>query len=192
MKKILWLPICLVLQVASVSAQIQKEPSRLLPVAQDGKWGYIDRTGRVAIELQYSLAYPFSEGLAAVLTREGWAYIDQAGAVVIAPRREFFQVGNFSEGLAVAGCCGTKLGYINRAGQFVVKPQFEKAYEFSDGLARVFDDGKYGYIDKSGRIVFDLIFDDAQDFSGGIAAIKIGSRWGYIDRAGKYVWKPSK
>src|ERR1700758_2078698 len=36
----------------------------LFPVVAHGKWGYIDKSGKIVIPLQYYFAYPFSEGLA--------------------------------------------------------------------------------------------------------------------------------
>lgn len=170
----------------------EKGASVLLPVVQGGKWGYINRAGEVVIAPQFNLANNFSEGLAAVLTRDGWGYIDATGRMVIAPNRGFFHPGAFSEGLAPVGVNSTKMGYIDRTGRVVIEPQFDKAYEFSDGLARVQDGGKYGYINKSGQLVVDLMFDDARDFSNGVAFVSLGERQGYIDKTGKYVWKPSK
>jgi hypothetical protein len=45
-------------------------------------------------------------------------------------------------------------GYINRKGDFVIKPQFQKAEPFYHGLAQVFLNGQEGYIDKSGQFVW--------------------------------------
>ena len=178
--------------LSSVAYGQQGGANVLLPVVQNGKWGYINRSGEVVIAPQFNLAYGFSEGLAAVLTRDGWGYIDATGRMVIAPNRGFFNPGSFSEGLAPVGTSGTKMGYIDKTGRVVIEPQFDKAYEFSEGLARVHDGGKYGYIDKSGKVVVDFMFDDAQDFKSGVAVVALGERRGYIDKTGKYVWKPSK
>ena len=38
----------------------------LAAVKQNGKWGYIDKTGKTVIPFQFDKAYPFSEGLAIV------------------------------------------------------------------------------------------------------------------------------
>ena len=39
------------------------------PVMQDGKWGFIDRSGRLVIAPQYDRVLPFAEGLAQVRMR---------------------------------------------------------------------------------------------------------------------------
>ena len=38
----------------------------LAQVEKDGKWGFIDKSGKVGIEPQFDDAEPFSEGLAKV------------------------------------------------------------------------------------------------------------------------------
>jgi len=48
-----------------------------------------------------------------------------------------------------------KWGYIDNTGRIVIKPQFDEARDFSEGLARVTIDGKFGYIDKTGKYVWE-------------------------------------
>lgn len=35
-------------------------------MAKGGKWGYIDKTGRLLVALKYERTYPFQSGLGAV------------------------------------------------------------------------------------------------------------------------------
>ena len=55
----------------------------------NGKSGYIDKNGTMVIPPQFSLAYPCSEGLAAVTKAESmdtdWGYVDSTGKWVIPP-----------------------------------------------------------------------------------------------------------
>ncbi|EIL3899587.1 WG repeat-containing protein, partial [Campylobacter coli] len=48
----------------------------------------------------------------------------------------------------------------DKNGEFVIKPNFDDAWYFREGLAKVGLNGKYGFIDKSGKIVIEPIFDD--------------------------------
>ena len=66
-----------------------EEPKQLFTVVQDGKWGYIDRTGNVIIAPQFQQASEFSEGVAAVNIDGKWGYIDQKGQIVIEPQFAF-------------------------------------------------------------------------------------------------------
>ena len=56
-------------------------------------------------------------------------------------------------------------GYINKAGEIVINPQFDLAGYFSEGLAAVSIGDKYGFINPKGEIVINPQFDDAQNFS---------------------------
>jgi len=86
-----------------------------------------------------------------------------------------------------------KVGYVNSAGEIVIKPQFSRVTicSFKEGkacaapFARAFDlPPKRGYIDKTGKFVIAPKFDDAESFSEGLAAVKIDDKWGYIDTRG--------
>ena len=75
--------------------------------------------------------------------------------------------------------------------QFEAGRQFDRAGEFSEGLAPVGFGGRYGYIDRRGRIAINPQFDQAGDFAHGLAPVWLGNRQGYIDKNGKYVWMPT-
>lgn len=85
-----------------------------------------------------------------------------------------------------------KYGFIDKTGKTVIKPQFDGAMYFSDGLAGVEIDGKMGFIDKTGKIVIQPQFDYCGDFREGLARIEIGGKVKYIDKSGKVVWQPTK
>ena len=71
---------------------------------------------------------------------------------------------------------------------FVINPQFDSAFPFSDGLARVrigdARTGKYGFIDKTGFLVINPQFHLAWSFSDGLAHVKDGTtgKFGFIAR----------
>src|SRR5262245_18425789 len=48
-----------------------------------GPWGYIDKSGKIVIPLQFDWAEPFSEGRAAVVRDKKYGFIDTDGRVVI-------------------------------------------------------------------------------------------------------------
>ena len=55
----------------------------LAVVMRNGKYGYIDRKGKLVIPLRYDYAYSFSEGLARVYLHEQCGFIDKSGFQVI-------------------------------------------------------------------------------------------------------------
>ena len=106
----------------------------------NGKWGYIDNTGNLAIAPQYDAADSFNEGLAAIKINDKYGYINKKGETVINP--QFDKAASFSNGLAAVGMNNEKkgaalYGYINQEGKYTINTQFSSAGEFKNGLAIV-------------------------------------------------------
>jgi len=92
-------------------------------------------------------------------------------------------------------------GYIDETGRWIVTPQFSKACDYMEGLARVAIElpkpieGKdrivhmqlWGYLDTSGKMVIDPEFASCGDFQNGAthAFTPLGQA-GYIDRRGDF------
>lgn len=85
-----------------------------------------------------------------------------------------------------------KAGYIDRTGKVAIKPIYEDAEDFSEGLAPVKIDAKWGFIDESGQMVIEPRFDWIYwaGFSEGIVPAGINKKVGAIDRQGKFVIDP--
>lgn len=88
-----------------------------------------------------------------------------------------------------------KWGYVNENGRYIIKPKFEEAGDFIDGLARIRVHSKYGFINEKGKPKIRPQFDDARDFSEGMAAVMIYNShnrplWGFVDQRGRLVIKP--
>lgn len=110
------------------------------------KWGYLDRSGREVIPMQFLAAGDFAEGLAHVNSGGGGG----EGSLCGPP-------GNY--------------GYIDKTGAFVIKPQFHVASQFQNGRARVSVGrttyvgrclccgprfiGTSGFVDRSGTFIAD-------------------------------------
>lgn len=86
------------------------------------------------------------------------------------------------------------LGFIDSTGRIIIKPQYNGAMDFSDGLAavRVGDEksGKWGCIDKSGHEVIPPAYTHPPIFAQGLAPVPSGDKWGYIDKSGRFVIRP--
>jgi hypothetical protein len=136
-----------------------------VPVSSgDGKWGYLDLTGNVAIPLVFDEALSFSGGLAAVEKNGKWGYVDHDGKIVIP--LHFDHAGQFASGLAPAKL-GKNSGFIDRSGKFAFFLAFDQATGFvqadkesglltATGVVSRFwtDDNRFGYVNTSGRIIW--------------------------------------
>jgi WG containing repeat len=64
--------------------QQQQQLTRLFPIYESGKIGFIDRTGKITIEPRFDEIFVgFSEGLAPVRIGKKWGFIDQTGKIAI-------------------------------------------------------------------------------------------------------------
>lgn len=93
---------------------------------------------------------------------------------------------------------GRRRGYFHlRDGRVVVKPKYQHAWIFSEGLAAVDEDGWVKFIDTKGDVVIDRRFAYNEDdcgyvFHSGRCAVResSGDKMGIIDRSGKWVLPP--
>jgi hypothetical protein len=65
-----------------------------------------------------------------------------------------------------------KWGYMDATGQLVIRPGFDDAGPFVEGLAAVNLDGKWGYIDRKGKMVIPANYKSAWAFHERIARVK--------------------
>jgi hypothetical protein len=136
----------------------------------DGKFGFMDRSGRIVVEPKYQYAVGFREGLAAVRENGLFGFINEAGEMVIPPQFRSAFSSVFVEGLA-AVAPQSAWGYIDRTGKLVIPAQFAKASDFSEGLAAVQLEGHWGFIDRTGKLVAPPQYKAATAFHDGIAPV---------------------
>lgn len=159
----------------------------LCVASKNGKFGYLNKDGSVAIDFIYDDAYSFCEGLACV-SRDGRAgYIDREGKTAV----DFiYDDGeSFKEGLARVNKNG-RYGFIDKSGRRCVPVIYETAAEFCEGVSCVKLGGMYTYVGKNGYIYFPPVFEEAKSFKNGSALVKINGKYGRIRLDGTYKVMP--
>jgi hypothetical protein len=180
----------------------------LAQVKVGGRWGYIDRTGRIVIDPQFNYAEEFACGVAMVSTGR-WpkeqGLIDVEGRFIVEPTLEGVSdpcAGPLTSpedppldpvthartpiGVEKDG----KQGFVNRTGSFVIAAELilpGLGGAFAEGLTVVRNDGKSGYIDETGKVVISPRFDAAYAFVNGLAQVRLGEKEGYIEKSGTLV-----
>lgn len=120
---------------ASLGNELGFGAEGLLPVQQDGRWGFAElRTGRVVAAAAYDQVGRFAEGHAPVVLQGKIGYIDRTGRPITA--FHFEQSDEFSEGLAAVRLDG-RWGYIDTQGRFAIAPTYDAASKFDGGIASV-------------------------------------------------------
>ena len=164
----------------------------LAPVKIKEDWGYTDTKGSLVIKPRFATAGDFKNGLAVVYVKKGSKEFPkrvQETANKILDKDSGKKMSGASKAL-LAIVRSRKAGFIDRTGNFVIKPAFTAASPFEDGLALVRDEDKYFFIDKTGKTKLEPDCQRARSFSEGLAAIQLDGKWGYIDKFGKVVIKP--
>ena len=95
----------------------------LFPISVHGKFGYVDATGRIAIEPRFNDANNFSEHLAAVKIGNQWGFIAESGEFTIPAAFDY--VCDFFHSVAAVASHG-KWGVIDTTGRFTTPPQFDE------------------------------------------------------------------
>jgi WG containing repeat len=164
----------------------------LAPFLIDGRYGFIDPEGKVAIAPAYKYASVFKNGYAWVkaLDRQRQiGFIDKTGKWILEP--QFSAVGPFDSVYGLAAVKrGSVWGFINIKGEMVLTPDADYYEDFSEGLAMGIKGGKIGFFNDKGEWIIAPKFDKCRNFKNGYAAALLGGRWGAIDKTGEWVIKP--
>lgn len=142
---------------------------------------YIDKNANEVFPGSYIYATPFKEGFAFVKTRQSLKLISKEKVIAEIP--DDIIPYSFSEGFARFNkkiSNNKKWGYIDTTGKIVIKPIYDNAYDFSEGMAVVsradtspaLIRSLFGYINNHGKILIELKYDQATDFSNGLALVR--------------------
>lgn len=201
----------LALALALSSSVYAQTPSKKLCVVKDN--------------LHYDSIGVFSKGLFEVsrysdknqLTRV-YGLIDTAGNQVVPLKYHYMssisdsyiRVGmdtdnNMDTGMPYFGWGLDKWGFINTQNQMVIPVTYDRAEDFSEGLALVGKDYQYiqkgilgfpdstatgykiGFVNQNGKVVVPLVYDDAKNFSEGLSVVTKDRKSGFVDKNGKIV-----
>jgi hypothetical protein len=81
-----------------------------------------------------------------------------------------------------------KYGYVDSAENLIINHMYDRAYDFSEELALVYNTineiDYYGFINEKGDEVISLEFEFAESFSEGFALVRLNRKFGFIDNLG--------
>lgn len=190
----------------------EKRGEMLYPIREDGKWGYVDKDGKVVVKPKYDVASIVPEGdyeAYYIVGIDGkYGFMDNSGKVVI--DLKYDEVYYFTnDGLArvkintprvdssynsYGSYNSGKWGFIDEKGDYVVEPQYELVGDFHEGMAAVgtgeYPYTKWGFIDKTGKMVIEPQYMGVNRFYDGVAVVWYAEDdMAYIDKTGKVLWR---
>lgn len=93
--------------------------------------------------------------------------------------------GELSEGYFLITDPNLNYGFAKENKQVIIKPVYDHAESFREGLALVRLNKRFGFIDKNGHVVIDLIYDNALSFKNGRSFVELNNTRYYINKQGK-------
>ncbi len=146
-------------------------------------YGYMNRDGQVIIPPQYLPAsdFPDDGGLAVGGVNHEWHYFDTTGKVIFRvpqpARLEGFTT--FQSGL-LRMKEGFLWGYKDARGEWKIKPKYDDASDFKNGIARVELGGKWIEVNVDGNPVKRATWSALAPVSDGLRLVREGDRIGWL------------
>ncbi len=167
-----------------------------IPVKVSGKWGFLDRSRKMAIKPQFDdVFHEANWGLRPAKKTGKWGFIHARSGAMAIPF-EYDEVGpfRFGEGMAspwAPAAKNDKWGYIDRLNRVRIPFQFDEAETFwSSNLYELQDRAR-----RADKLTWwrTFLMTITEPVSGSPAWIKVrvGKLWGVIDSTGKFILPPS-
>lgn len=149
-------------------------------IENNGKFGYINKNGIIAIDYKYNYAYDFENGIAKVRIGDRqtgkFALIKLNGDL---KTKMYDQISPFNDYNISIVKNLNKYALIDTSGK-EISQWYDKIYDFSENFAKVKLNNLYSFINIKGLQV-NKWFDDAGEFSNGRAKVKLKDKWGYVN-----------
>ncbi|BDS10805.1 WG repeat-containing protein [Aureispira anguillae] len=160
-------------------------------IRQDGKWGMLDHEGNEVLAPAYDNFnfLPNANKKLFFITRNQQLYgaID-SNAKIIVPVK-YTRIRTYKEDrIAVKNQAG-RWGYVDRNSNEIIKTKYRVAYDFSEGLAVIFDQSRWGALDQNGNVVIKPQYLKMGSFVEGKAWVHLArGKKGYINQKGKLLF----
>jgi hypothetical protein len=187
---------------------LKKLPDTNRTYQSDDLFGFIDKTGKVVIELRYNNARAFRDGVALVSTNDSNStLINQAGKVLF--RAETQHWATDLGGIYAVTEKNGRTGLIDKNGKRLLADEYDgitsfdnrnESYNYernddqeaeTERFFKISRDGKCGVIDLKGNVIIPPIFHEILSYQNGHAVIGEDEKYGVADSHGKVVIKPT-
>jgi hypothetical protein len=162
----------------------------------NGKWGYIDSTGKEATPFKYDAIDHAYFYLIPVNVSGNWGFIDRSGKEITPLKYDEIELQSYR---LFACRIGSKWGIVDLFGKEITSFVYDKIQTYDITLSSfpekriveiaVLQNEQWGFLDTTGKVSITpkYKFDEIQPFQEGLAAVKREGYWGYINKEGKMV-----
>ena len=161
-----------------------------------GKWGYIDKSGHIAITLQFDDANDFSNGLAPVKSKSKWGLINKNGKFIVEPIYDSLLA--FLDGfitILTSPDHHMKMGYLDKSGKTILEAKYQGLKILDKDTFAVRENNLWGVMNNQGKWIVQPLLSSIENFQNNIAVMGIKKfdsiKYGAIDKNGTILIQPS-
>lgn len=114
----------------------------------DGRWGVLDRAGKVVAPFAWDWIAEPGEKATAVVRDRKWGLLDVGFKEIVAPAYEMIHVDKD----AVRFLSGGRWGVMDFAGKVLLPPKYDVILPYAGGSARFLEAGKWGLLGPDGKV----------------------------------------
>lgn len=149
----------------------------------NGKFGFVDQTGKLRIANRYESVGRFSEGLAPVKIGNQWGYIDASDKITIQPH--YSEAGMFQNGVAIVKKDG-KANLIDKTGKELLSGYYDRISFIDDDYYLTENNSLFGLADAEGGEIAIPKFDELRREGPDKILIRRGDKYGLMKESGEY------
>lgn len=144
--------------------RVLRESEGMRGVQKDGKFGFVDKKGKLRIANRYDSIQDFSEGLAPIKLIGKWGFINMRDQIAVQPNYQW--VSGFKQGICLAQQNG-KYGAIDASGQPILSFRYDAIQMLPNGNWELVAGNKKGRATARGQIQIEARFDHLQETGDG-------------------------
>ncbi len=151
----------------------------------DGKYGFLDATGKRVIEPDLDVADDFEHGRAIASINDRYGLIDKTGKWIVPNEYDFFF--DLGEGYYQTKTIEGKAGVVDSTGKTILEPIYDEVFHLQKPFFTVEKDGLNGCYALNGKEIFPPQSSKGIYFFNGRCTIVKENKYGVIDSTGKII-----
>lgn len=163
----------------------------LAQIKRDGKFGYIDNSGKTVIPCIFDHGSFFYGEYAIVQNDSKYGVINRTGNYVVAPKYKY--INRIEDSYVFVQNDNNKKGVIDVFGNQIIPFDYSSIGYAGDSIFIIGISDKlglnrqYGFTHANGSIIWEIELEKAYGYKMGLASVKKNGKWGFIDKRGKLI-----
>ncbi|MBI3483364.1 MAG: WG repeat-containing protein [Bacteroidetes bacterium] len=160
--------------------EVFRESEGFIGIKKDGRFGFVDTTGRLRIANRYDSIGEFHESLAAIKLIGRWGFVNASDHVAINPNYDI--ASSFQSGKAIVSR-NKKFGIIGKEGNVILPIRYDNIERQSDSFLLTLA-GLKGRADHDGNVTIEPRFDSLVPVNSNLFIVCRDSKYGVISDHG--------